>query len=77
MTAIIEGRQPATLTAKLLPANDLPMLWQEQRRALGFSPTADCSQEIARPRPGFFWPGDNSETEGVWLLAQIGGAQVA
>jgi site-specific DNA recombinase len=36
VTAIVEGRQPATLTAKSLSAIDLPIHWQEQRRALGF-----------------------------------------
>lgn len=36
MDAIVEGRQPATLTAKSLSAIDLPIHWQEQRRALGF-----------------------------------------
>lgn len=36
VTAIVEGRQPGTLTVKSLSANDLPMHWQEQRKALGF-----------------------------------------
>jgi DNA invertase Pin-like site-specific DNA recombinase len=36
VTAIVEGRQPATLTAKSLSAIELPMHWQQQRRALGF-----------------------------------------
>jgi site-specific DNA recombinase len=36
VTAIVEGRQPATLTAKLLANIDLPLCWREQRAALGF-----------------------------------------
>ncbi len=36
VTAIVEGRQPATLTAKLLSSTDLPLCWREQRVALGF-----------------------------------------
>ncbi|RYY22768.1 MAG: recombinase family protein [Sphingomonadales bacterium] len=36
VTAIVEGRQPAKLTAKSLSAINLPMHWQEQRTALGF-----------------------------------------
>ena len=36
VTAIVEGRQPAKLTAKLLTNIDLPLSWQEQRAALGF-----------------------------------------
>ena len=36
VTAIVEGRQPATMTAKSLAAIDLPMRWQDQRAALGF-----------------------------------------
>lgn len=37
VTAIIEGRQPATLTARGLSGIDLPLRWPEQRVALGFS----------------------------------------
>lgn len=36
VTAIVEGRQPAKLTAKLLANIDLPMCWREQRSTLGF-----------------------------------------
>jgi hypothetical protein len=37
--AIIEGRQPADLTAKRLrDLPDLPLDWAEQRRMLGFPP---------------------------------------
>lgn len=36
VTAIVEGNQPATLTAKMLSGIDLPLHWQEQRAALGF-----------------------------------------
>lgn len=36
VTAIVEGRQPAKLTAKLLNSIDLPLCWREQRTALGF-----------------------------------------
>ncbi len=36
VTAIVEGRQPAKLTAKVLAATDLPLCWREQRAALGF-----------------------------------------
>lgn len=36
--AIIEGRQPATLTRqKLARMTDLPLEWETQRRALGFA----------------------------------------
>ena len=36
-TAIIEGRQPVELTARaLLRCSDLPIGWDDQRRALGF-----------------------------------------
>ena len=35
--AILEGRQPADLTAKMLrDLPDLPLEWSEQRRVLGF-----------------------------------------
>ncbi|HEX3422285.1 MAG TPA: hypothetical protein VHS33_02630, partial [Sphingomicrobium sp.] len=35
--AIIEGRQPATLTGRrLLRAPDVPLSWQDQRRYFGF-----------------------------------------
>ncbi|MET0250605.1 MAG: hypothetical protein ABW203_00340, partial [Novosphingobium sp.] len=37
VTAIIEGRQPATLTARSLLSAELPLCWQEQRAVLGFS----------------------------------------
>lgn len=36
VTAIVEGRQPAKLTASMLMRIELPMHWQEQRVALGF-----------------------------------------
>ncbi|WP_443970326.1 hypothetical protein [Sphingobium sp. CR28] len=36
VTAILEGRQPATLTAKALTRIDLPLAWDAQRSALGF-----------------------------------------
>lgn len=36
VTAIVEGRQPATLTAKLLSSIDIPLSWREQREVLGF-----------------------------------------
>lgn len=36
VTAIIEGRQPAELTAKMLTSIGLPICWREQRAALGF-----------------------------------------
>jgi site-specific DNA recombinase len=38
VTAIVEGRQPARLTAaRLLEDTRLPLDWQEQRQALGFA----------------------------------------
>ena len=38
ITAILEGRQPVTLTAnKLMADTRLPIDWVEQRRALGFN----------------------------------------
>lgn len=36
VTAIIEGRQPTTLTAKQLSSIALPLCWKEQRASLGF-----------------------------------------
>jgi site-specific DNA recombinase len=36
VTAIVEGRQPAKLTAKMLTSIDLPLCWRDQRAALGF-----------------------------------------
>ncbi|WP_137871298.1 recombinase family protein [Sphingopyxis sp. 2PD] len=36
VTAIVEGRQPAKLTAKMLTSIDLPLCWREQRAVLGF-----------------------------------------
>ena len=38
ITAIVEGRQPPSLTGRrLLRAADVPLSWQEQRRYFGFS----------------------------------------
>ena len=37
VTAIVEGRQPASLTARALLAADLPMDWPAQRRTLGIA----------------------------------------
>jgi hypothetical protein len=37
VAAILEGRQPATLTRQKLARMDLPVNWEEQRRALGFA----------------------------------------
>jgi site-specific DNA recombinase len=37
VTAIVEGRQPPTLTARSLLAAELPAAWSDQRAALGFS----------------------------------------
>ena len=37
-TAILDGRQPANLTAaRLSQTSELPLAWSEQRRALGFA----------------------------------------
>jgi hypothetical protein len=37
-TAILDGHQPAGLTAtQLIERADLPMSWPEQRRTLGFA----------------------------------------
>jgi site-specific DNA recombinase len=36
VTAIVEGRQPPTLTARTLQDIDLPFAWSEQRALLGF-----------------------------------------
>lgn len=33
---IVEGRQPATLTARTLQDIDLPLAWADQRALLGF-----------------------------------------
>lgn len=35
VTAIVEGRQPATLTARTLQGIDLPLAWADQRALLG------------------------------------------
>ena len=38
VTAIVEGRQPASLTGRrLLRAADVPLSWEEQRRYFSFS----------------------------------------
>ena len=37
VTAIVEGRQSATLTARALLAIDLPLAWAEQRTIVGFA----------------------------------------
>ena len=37
VTAIVEGRQPPTLTARSLQDMDLPLAWADQRALLGFS----------------------------------------
>jgi len=37
VTAIVEGRQPATLTVRALQDIDLPLAWPDQRALLGFS----------------------------------------
>jgi len=37
VTAIVEGRQSATLTACALLAIDLPLAWAEQRTIVGFA----------------------------------------
>jgi hypothetical protein len=37
VVAIIEGRQPASLSARFLMQVDLPLAWQDQRTALGFA----------------------------------------
>ena len=37
ITAIVEGRQPATLTARSLLASELPVAWADQRSLLGFN----------------------------------------
>jgi site-specific DNA recombinase len=37
VTAIVEGRQPPSMTARSLLATDLPLAWREQRTALGLS----------------------------------------
>ena len=36
VTAIVEGRQPPTLTARTLQDIDLPLAWADQRALLGF-----------------------------------------
>ena len=37
ITAIIEGRQPPTLTARSLQDIELPLAWTDQRALLGFA----------------------------------------
>ena len=37
VTAFVEGRQPALLTARTLQDIDLPLAWAEQRALLGFA----------------------------------------
>ncbi len=36
VTAIVEGRQPLKLTPGKLLATELPLVWAEQQRLLGF-----------------------------------------
>lgn len=37
VSAIVEGRQPLSLTARALTGIELPLAWSEQRTVLGFS----------------------------------------
>lgn len=37
VTAIVEGRQPASITARTLQKIDLPLAWPDQRALLGFA----------------------------------------
>lgn len=37
VTAVLEGRQPATMNARSLLTGSLPVVWSEQRRMLGFA----------------------------------------
>jgi hypothetical protein len=37
VTAIVEGRQPASMTSRTLLAADLPLHWADQRATLGFA----------------------------------------
>ncbi|WP_310534090.1 hypothetical protein [Novosphingobium sp.] len=37
ITAIVEGRQPTSLTARTLHDIDLPLAWADQRALLGFA----------------------------------------
>ncbi len=37
VTAIVEGRQPASLTARTMQDVDLPLAWTDQRALLGFA----------------------------------------
>lgn len=37
VTAIVEGRQPASLTARALQDIELPLAWADQRELLGFA----------------------------------------
>ena len=37
VTAIVEGRQPASLTARTLQDIELPLAWTDQRALLGFA----------------------------------------
>jgi len=50
VTAILEGRQPVELTARsLLRVADMPIAWNEQERALGFTwPKSPCGTDEAR-----------------------------
>ena len=37
VTAIVEGRQPSSLSSRSLLATELPLDWAWQREALGFA----------------------------------------
>lgn len=37
VTVIVEGRQPASLTARTMRDIDLPLAWADQRALLGFA----------------------------------------
>lgn len=37
VTAIVQGRQPASLNSRTMLAAELPLAWADQRRALGFA----------------------------------------
>jgi site-specific DNA recombinase len=49
VTAIVEGRQPSTLTARTLPGIDLPPTWADQRTLLGITERILTAVRITGP----------------------------
>ena len=57
ITAIVEGRQSATLTARSLMVSELPLAWSDQRALPGLNRVkSHCSQDFNASDGGLFAP---------------------